>query len=483
MKNIFNLIIIIVAVAIAVAYSVNIYHGKKITDSPLSIIEVPQKSKTASEPEKTVQEPEGQNPAVPMPLFNDQENADLYLRIDKMENNLNNKLGAISETSDKTEILSRLDQVSKQLEADVSMMLSAVNKKEIWYKNEFYQLLAAVGAVFVLLLSVSVVMYVSLKKLIQRQTAAEPEAGYEPDDLYVEKNANETEEISSPIIDAVNGVSAALAEKIASAQYLFDPEKTIKLTGRQKAELIEITDELLFLDKAGVKPSPEEYYLLGLERFAEKSYSEASAIFEHLTQTSPDFSQAWFMYGYIAYSGKKYETAYESMLKACLAEPDNFTYLYSFGSACIKMKKFDEAADALSKAVKLNSKDAALWNNLANSYVQCGKTEAAVDAFRKAVELKPDFNEAHHNLGLALSRLERYEEAAAAFEKAVEAKPDKHESMYNAACVYALLGKRADALKHLKKAVELSPEYAKKAKQDKDFESFAGDAEFTKITG
>ncbi len=479
MRNILSFIIILLAIGAAVLYSVNLYSGKKITDSPFTAIEI-QKDKTA--PAESAPAPMTEAvPAQEQPVQETGQSEDIYSRIDKMEENLNTKLGAISESSDKTEILARFDQLSKELEADVTLILSAVNKKEQWYRNEFYQVLAAISAVFVLMVSVLLMMYISLKKMILRT----PDTAVRTSVASVSSPASSSEETTdeNPILNAVGGVSEKLAAKISETQYLFDPEKAVKLTSKQKSELVEITEEILFLDKAGCKPSPEEYYLLALERFSDKSFTEAAVLFEHLKQKDETFSQAWYMTGYMEYTARKYETAYEDLAKACAIDPDNFTYLSAFGNVCLKLKKYTEAADAFDKAASINQEDPAVWNNLAHSYILNGKAEEAAEAFAKAVALKPDFHEALHNLGLSLSRLKKYDEAVEAFEKAVAVKPDKHESMYNAACVYALLGKRDGALSYLKKAVDLSPDYAKKAKQDKDFASFAGDAEFSKITG
>ncbi|MGE4319129.1 MAG: tetratricopeptide repeat protein [Deferribacterales bacterium] len=480
MRNILSFIIILLAIGAAVLYSVNLYSGKKITDSPFMTIEI-QKDKTA--PAETAPAPQTEAvPAQEQPAAETGQTEDIYSRIDKMEENLNTKLGAISESSDKTEILARFDQLSKELEADVTLILSAVNKKEQWYRNEFYQVLAAIAAVFVLMVSVVLMMYISLKKIMLKTSYAPSRPAASVTAASESSSEGQTDD-ENPILTAVGSVSEKLAAKISETQYLFDPEKAVKLTSKQKSELIEITEEILFLDKAGCKPSPEEYYLLALERFSDKSFTEATVLFEHLKQKDETFSQAWYMTGYMEYTSRKYETAYEDLAKACAIDTDNFTYLTAFGNACLKLKKYTEAAEAFHKASSINGKDPAVWNNLAHSYILSGKAEEAAEAFAKAVELKPDFHEALHNLGLSLSRLKKYDEAVEAFEKAVAVKPDKHESMYNAACVYALLGKRDGALSYLKKAVDLSPDYAKKAKQDKDFESFAGDAEFTKITG
>lgn len=465
MRNIFTLILIILTVALAVSYSVNFYTGKKPTELPVQISGTPQSAAPAYQmPDTDVNL---------LPEEPDMQNTDVYTRVNDLEKSISKKLSIIARSSNNKEVIARIDQLSKQLENDVTLVLAAVNKKEQWYRNEFYQVLAGLLAVFILFTVTMIMGYVSLKKFIAQSLMLR---GIKPASISPEDTEN-------PILSSVGAVAAKLAVKIGDNRYLFDADKAVRLTTVQKNILSEITDELLFLDKAGSKLSPEELYLLGVERLNEKNYTEANALFEHIKRDDPEFAAAWYMTGYIAYLNKKYDIAAENLAKACVIEPENDTFQSTYGSTCLRLKRYSEAAAALEKAATIKPDDAAVWNNLAHAYIVSGETEKAAEAFKKAADLKPDFHEALHNLGLALGRLNRQEEALAAFEKAIAAKPDKHESMYNAACLYAILGKREGALKNLKKAIELSPEYAKKARTDKDFESFANDAEFKAIVG
>lgn len=475
MRNILYFAITIIAIGVAVSYSLNLYQGKDISESPVEIIT--EKSVVTPPPSEVV------NGTTILP----ENGQDVYSRLILMESNLNSRLSKISEASDNKTVHARFEQLSKQLEADITLVLSAVNKKEQWYRNEFYQLLIVVIAGFLLTFAFIASVFYKLKKLTLNAPAKQ-ESHTQTEEPPAAQTVAETRtdthtETANPVLEAVTAVATGLAVKIASNKYFFDASKAIKLNNAQKNTLTEITDDIIFLDKAGCKPSPEEYYLLGLERYAEKSFTEASALFEHVKKEDAEFALPCFMLGYIEAAAKKYEMADANLAQACAIEPENIFFLNNYSANCIKIKKYAEAAEALSSAVKVSPKDAALWNSLAHAYILQGDAEKAAEAFAKAVEIKPDFHEALHNLGLAMSRLEKYEEAVKAFESAVSVKPDKHESMYNAACVYSIMGKRDGALKHLKKAIELSPEYAKKAKTDKDFESFAGDAEFAQITG
>ncbi|MGE4267549.1 MAG: tetratricopeptide repeat protein [Deferribacterales bacterium] len=465
MRNIFTLILIILTVALAVSYSVNFYTGKKPTELPVQL------NKAAQPETPAFQMPDSGVNLVPEEP--DMANTDVYTSVVALEKSIGKKLSIIARSSNNKEVIARIDQLSKQLENDVTLVLAAVNKKEQWYRNEFYQVLIGLLAVFVLFTVIMIMGYVSIKKFVAQSLMI---SGFKPVQTSVDDAEN-------PILTAVGAVAAKLAVKIGENRYLFDADKAVRLTSVQKNVLSEITDEILFLDKAGSKLSPEELYLLGVERLNEKNYTEANTLFEHIRKDDSDFAAAWYMTGYIAYLNKKYDLAAENLAKACMIEPENDTFQSTYGSTCLKLRRYSEAASALEKAASIKPDDAAVWNNLAHAYIVSGETEKAAEAFQKAADLKPDFHEALHNLGLALGRLNKQEEALAAFEKAIAAKPDKHESMYNAACLYAILGKREGALKNLKKAIELSPDYAKKARTDKDFESFANDAEFKAIAG
>lgn len=471
MRNILYFAITIIAIGVAVSYSLNLYKGKSISDSPVEVI-----AETPSAPIPAPKEIISGESIVP------DAGQDVHARLLQMESNLNTKLSRIAEASDNRTLHARIDQLSKQIETDVTLMLSAVNKKEQWYRNEFYQLMGITIFGFFICFSAFAVMFVRLKNIshpaqdtpIQEVSAPAYEPAVKPEPKP---------EAPNPVLEAVTAVSTGLAVKIASNRYFFDASKAVKLNNAQKNTLTEITDDIIFLDKAGCRPSPEEYCLLGLERYAEKSYTEASALFEHVKKEDADFALPCFMLGTIEAAAKKYDAADVNFALACAIEPENIYFINNYAANCLKLKKYNEAADAFVSAVKTSPQDASLWNSLAHAYILKGDAEKAAESFAKAVEIKPDFHEALHNLGLALSRLGRFEDAVKAFENAVAVKPDKHESMYNAACVYSIMGKREGALRHLKKAIEFSADYAKKAKTDKDFESFASDAEFAQITG
>jgi hypothetical protein len=75
------------------------------------------------------------------------------------------------------------------------------------------------------------------------------------------------------------------------------------------------------------------------------------------------------------------------------------------------------------------------------------------------------------------------EGALATVREGLDAKPGHPVILYQIACYEALLGRRTDALLHLREAVAGDARAVAWARDDEDFESLRGDAEFLAITG
>jgi tetratricopeptide (TPR) repeat protein len=463
MRNIAFMIVIILTVAIAVSCSL-----EKSADNG-------GESKSVSKSQVTSkQEPERIQKVI------QHDNQDVLNRINSLEKQLNEKIDSVSVNVDNTEVMSELTKIENKLTNELNSLKDSLNKKDVWFKNQFYQVFAGIFAATLIIIFTIMMMFRSLKKTMIENMSTN---SYKKDG-NIQTSAVKTENSEeNPVIERVSKIASDLNTKLNESSDLFDAEKGVRLDSSLKSLLAEINSESAFLEKAGAELSTRNRYLIGLEKLNEKNYSEASKIFESIKKEDESFSLAWFMAGYISYVTRKYDNAEINLKKACELEPENFAYFVSYGNACLKEKKYAEASDALKKAVELKPEDPSAWNNLAHSYTMANDLEKAAEAFRKASELKEDFHEALHNLGLALGKLEKYEEALEAFEKAVEVKEDKHESLYNSACIYAILGKREGALNNLKRAIELQPEYAEKAKNDKDFASFKEDSEFEEVTG
>lgn len=462
MRNILFLIIMIIAVAFAV--SCNIQNSADENGSAKTVSEKQEKGSVDS-------------PKIFTKIV-EKDDGDIMSKLNDLELQMNDRFDSVNMTVDNSEVLAKLDELKFDYQAQISALDAKVTASDNKRKEQFYQILVSVLSATIAILIILLLTYRYLKKFIAESMIMYSCRPYDKGEETENENI-ETE--PNVIVDTVNSAVSALTAKISDAEYLFDPEKAVKLTNSQKIALSEINNESAFIKKTGFELTPKHEYLIALEKVNEKNYSEASNILDRLKEAEEPYAPAFFLSGYIAYVSRKYDTALDSLKKACELDPENSAYLISYGNACLKEKKYDDAAEALKKAVDIKSDDPSAWNNLAHAYIVSEKMSDAIEAFKKAVEIKPDFHEALHNLGLALGKLEKYEEAAEAFTKAIEAKDDKHESMYNAACVYALLGKREGALSNLRKAIELQPEYAAKAKKDKDFASFKDDEEFKTI--
>ena len=93
-------------------------------------------------------------------------------------------------------------------------------------------------------------------------------------------------------------------------------------------------------------------------------------------------------------------------------------------------------------------------------------------------EVRCDTVEDHYNYGVALMNARMVEEARAHLERALQMAPDSEHIHYALAGVHALTADAARAYEHLKRAIELDPKNRIMARQDGDFASVAGQAQF-----
>ncbi|MBC8463949.1 MAG: tetratricopeptide repeat protein [Deltaproteobacteria bacterium] len=100
----------------------------------------------------------------------------------------------------------------------------------------------------------------------------------------------------------------------------------------------------------------------------------------------------------------------------------------------------------------------------------------------KAIEVDPNNANAWSNMSAMFNRLGRYDDAVSADEKAIEIGPNNESARYNRACAHSLKGEKKKALNVLKKAIELDSKCKQQAREDDDFKSLWGDADFKKLT-
>ena len=172
--------------------------------------------------------------------------------------------------------------------------------------------------------------------------------------------------------------------------------------------------------------SAKQYFLQGLDFFAQEKFSEAEDRFE----------------------------------KSLQVIPDRVSTLTNLSATKIRLKRFAEGKVLASRAIALDQKNSEAYLNLGLVEVEFKNENGALEYFDKAIELKPDFAEAWSNKGATLNALQRHDEALAHYDKAIALKPDYAEAWSNKGVTLNNLRRGDEALAHYDKAIALRPDYA-----------------------
>lgn len=142
---------------------------------------------------------------------------------------------------------------------------------------------------------------------------------------------------------------------------------------------------------------------------------------------------------------------------------------FEAASKLFHSRKFREAHELFLRAAEGPERDVA----------HRARLHAAMCAQRfEQPEVRCDTVEDHYNYGIALLNARKMDEARAHLERALQMAPDSEHIHYALAGAHALTADSARAYEHLKRAIELDPKNRIMARQDGDFASVAGQAQF-----
>jgi TolB-like protein/lipopolysaccharide biosynthesis regulator YciM len=238
------------------------------------------------------------------------------------------------------------------------------------------------------------------------------------------------------------------------------------------------------LQMAMKNPTPYAHYAVGKTHLFQRRYDEAIAEAERAIALDPNFSDGYFLMGWIlTFAGRSAE-AVDYYNKAMRLDPQYpGGVLYYLGLAQYCLRQYEEAATSLEKSQKLNP-GYGVWP-LAVTYAQLGRGQEAADILSKYFEnrgwlvgfientfifwpFKEQKDLDHWAEGLRKSGLMRpwnpvyrreYDKAIADAEQAIALNPNDAKAQYTMGESLVFAGRSAEAIDYLEKAMSLDPEY------------------------
>jgi Flp pilus assembly protein TadD len=137
--------------------------------------------------------------------------------------------------------------------------------------------------------------------------------------------------------------------------------------------------------------------------------------------------------------------------------PNDPFLLSSLGYALVSRDDVGEGLSLLEAAVRVPPPSAKTHFGLAMALQKMGRLDEAAAQYRTVLALDDNDEEAHNNLAVILSGRREYEEARRQLLRAIEVKPDYVQSYVNLGVLSAATGRYADAIAYSQRALELDP--------------------------
>jgi arylsulfatase A-like enzyme/Tfp pilus assembly protein PilF len=160
------------------------------------------------------------------------------------------------------------------------------------------------------------------------------------------------------------------------------------------------------------------HYLLGLNYYRMREFSQSVEHLQRVLQLSPDYSLATFQLGLAYARAGDFDHAIEALKKTLELDPSNFSAAYNLGAAYVQKQMMTEAAAAFRSSVTIAPEYAPGHRALGEVLLYQGQIDDALGELRRAAELAPQDPANHVSLAKALSAKGLNDEAAEEMQKA-----------------------------------------------------------------
>jgi tetratricopeptide (TPR) repeat protein len=194
---------------------------------------------------------------------------------------------------------------------------------------------------------------------------------------------------------------------------------------------------------------------------AQDKLDEAVEACERAISLRPDYPEAHFKLGVVAFSRKEYSRAAGELQRAALL-PTLAAYCDCFQSMIHSRLEQTEAAEAaVRRAISTDPKCDLLWmawNDLGLAFYAAGQYAEAANAYGEATIIKPDEPEAWFNLGVSYHRTGDHKAARTSYQQAVDLRESMTGAWHNLGIVCSEIGDLETAERAFKQELHWSPE-------------------------
>ncbi|MBT8414524.1 MAG: tetratricopeptide repeat protein [Boseongicola sp.] len=229
-----------------------------------------------------------------------------------------------------------------------------------------------------------------------------------------------------------------------------------RLGSGEREEALAIANEIV----SSQPDNPRIGMVLGGAQLALRDYEDAEATFARITETVPEFENAWVQLIRSQSAQGRLDAARETLDNALAANPDAPNLLWAQATFLERANDIDGAIEIYSAMYEQNSSVLVVANNLASLLATYKTDDESLDrAFSIARRLRgtavPPFQDTY---GWILHRRGQSEEAIEYLEPAAAALANDPIVQYHLASAYEAVGRTEDALLAYQRALELVDE-------------------------
>jgi len=167
---------------------------------------------------------------------------------------------------------------------------------------------------------------------------------------------------------------------------------------------------------------------------------EAEPLYRQVLDRDPRASDAWHLWGMIAFQRNEPMLAVERIEQALRLRPREPIYHSNLGLALHAAGRVEEALSHFRQAIKLSPSYSDAHNNLGVALREEGRLDEAIAAYRQALKLSPDDVSRLDNLAVALREAGQLDEAQTLWDRAMQLRPDDPELHFNRSLAFLLAG-------------------------------------------